>query len=410
MHITCKCLNVSIKSRSAELQRINVELTDLERADAFFRENLASVPELETITKEQPGLMEIRNVGSWIIHRCYNCSMYTHAVHREYGAALVLINNNILLSPEEINKLKSNPDYSPVFRIVINHSLEDLDDYLQQPNKFSVSQLPNTVQVALDGLQRQLEEAVQRQTMAIEDKIRAFTAEQYQLLEQFRERAHNEHRLLSKIACRGEETSRITNNIETPPTTPDGFKGSLTTSTAANTVNPKSNIIFNDTKVSSGPNVKHETTTTGHSSKSTINNESWRKKDPLYICTKESASFDTEALFPFEGMEETDAASQQLLWSWEEGSDTDDSSQNEGIHMPRGQRDSHSTLAKSLPVTVPVFPSIGHRAAQNQDDDQLPTDPLDPHNIRASIKALAKSVHGDTVFGDLPRPRFSTQI
>lgn len=41
---------------------------------------------------------------------------------------------------------------------------------------------------------------------------------------------------------------------------------------------------------------------------------------------------------------------------------------------------------------------------------QLSRDPLDPHNIRASIKALAKSVHGDTVFGDLPRPRFSTQI
>lgn len=38
MHVTCKCLNVSIKSRSAELQQVNVELTDLERADAFFRE------------------------------------------------------------------------------------------------------------------------------------------------------------------------------------------------------------------------------------------------------------------------------------------------------------------------------------------------------------------------------------
>jgi len=39
---------------------------------------------------------------------------------------------------------------------------------------------------------------------------------------------------------------------------------------------------------------------------------------------------------------------------------------------------------------------------------QLPQDPLD---IAASIKALAKSVHGDAdVFGDLPRPRFSTQI
>lgn len=31
-------------------------------------------------------------------------------------------------------------------------------------------------------------------------------------------------------------------------------------------------------------------------------------------------------------------------------------------------------------------------------------------DIAASIKALAKSVHGDAVFGDLPRPRFSSQI
>lgn len=61
-----------------------------------------------------------------------------------------------------------------------------------------MSQLPNTVQVALGGLQQQLEEAVQCQTVAIENKICAFTAEQYRLLEQFRERAHNEHRLLSK--------------------------------------------------------------------------------------------------------------------------------------------------------------------------------------------------------------------
>lgn len=62
-----------------------------------------------------------------------------------------------------------------------------------------VSQLPNNVQVALGGLQQQLEEAVQRQSTEIENKIRAFTSEQYQLLEQFRERAHNEHRLLRRF-------------------------------------------------------------------------------------------------------------------------------------------------------------------------------------------------------------------
>lgn len=37
----------------------------------------------------------------------------------------------------------------------------------------------------------------------------------------------------------------------------------------------------------------------------------------------------------------------------------------------------------------------------------MPENPLD---IAASIKALAKSINGDGVFGDLPRPRFSSQI
>lgn len=39
--------------------------------------------------------------------------------------------------------------------------------------------------------------------------------------------------------------------------------------------------------------------------------------------------------------------------------------------MPRGQRDGHSTLAKSLPVIVPVFPSIVRHTIQDQDDDQV---------------------------------------
>lgn len=407
MHIACKCLNVSIKSRGTELQKFNIndiELTLEEQNDSFFHQNLATVSELEGITKEQPSLVEIRNIGSWIIHRCYNCSIYTHAVHRDYGAALVLINTDILSLPEEISKLRSNPDYSSVFRIVIAHNTLDELDYLQQPNKFSVSQLPNNIQVALSGLQQQLEEAVQRQSVEIENKIRAFTAEQYQLLEQFRERAHNEHRILTRLICKGEEITRLTNNIETPPVTPDSFTTSLTTS-ATNTVNT-SQIVSNETKIIANSNVKHETGAK-YSSNPLING-SIDKKDRIYIYTKEPTSFDTEALFPLEGMEDTLNADQ--VQSSEEGSDTDDSGQDEGIHMPRGQRGGHPTLAKSLPVSVPSFPSFVRRTVQDQDDDQLSRDPHDPHNIRASIKALAKSVHGDTVFGDLPRPRFSTQI
>lgn len=52
--------------------------------------------------------------------------------------------------------------------------------------------------MALGCLHQQLEEAVQRQATDVEEKIRNFTAEQYQLLEQFREKAHNEYRLLTR--------------------------------------------------------------------------------------------------------------------------------------------------------------------------------------------------------------------
>ena len=68
------------------------------------------IPELEGITKEQPGLVEIRSVGSWVIHYCYNCSTNTHAVHREYGAAMVLINTKIVVST--MSSIKSNDNFN----------------------------------------------------------------------------------------------------------------------------------------------------------------------------------------------------------------------------------------------------------------------------------------------------------
>lgn len=37
-------------------------------------------------------------------------------------------------------------------------------------------------------------------------------------------------------------------------------------------------------------------------------------------------------------------------------------------------------------------------------------DRQDNVDIAASIKALAQSVHGEAIFGDLPKPRFSTEI
>lgn len=59
------------------------------------------------------------------------------------------------------------------------------------------------------------------------------------------------------MICNGEETNKLTNNIETPPTTPDSFTTSLTTSTN-NKVNTVSQILSNETKVITDSNVKRE--------------------------------------------------------------------------------------------------------------------------------------------------------
>lgn len=80
------------------LQFLDSALVNMSTMLYFFLQNIATVGELEGITKELPGLVEVRNVGAWIVHRCINCSTNTHSIHRERGAALVLINANILVS------------------------------------------------------------------------------------------------------------------------------------------------------------------------------------------------------------------------------------------------------------------------------------------------------------------------
>ncbi|XP_030376784.1 uncharacterized protein LOC115625761 [Scaptodrosophila lebanonensis] len=65
-------------------------------------------------------------------------------------------------------------------------------------------------------------------------------------------------------------------------------------------------------------------------------------------------------------------------------------------------------FAKSLPIEISNSP-LAERANNNfvVEDEEILENTVD---IAASIKALAKSLHGEAVFGDLPRPRLRSQI
>ncbi|XP_016930415.3 uncharacterized protein PRAS40 [Drosophila suzukii] len=80
----------------------------------------------------------------------------------------------------------------------------------------------------------------------------------------------------------------------------------------------------------------------------------------------------------------------------------------------RGGRPSQAQLmnfAKSLPIEIANATLAERAAAANNNNYALGGEEgMDNIDIAASIQALTKSVHGEAVFGDLPRPRLRSQI
>lgn len=122
-------------------------------------------------------------------------------------------------------------------------------------------------------------------------------------------------------------------------------------------------------------------------------------------------ALDADCLFDIDGME-NDKTPPPDTYSDEDECDYDDTTDNNnqegGMRIPRLPYRQNSSIARSLPISTPK-PMTPFRG--NDDDlDEMTEEAVD---IAASIKAIAKSVHGDAVFGDLPRrqiQKFTSQI
>lgn len=386
---SCKCLNILIHTENNDIQKVELEslqLSETERSDLFFGQEIRRVV-LGNISKEQAGLVSTRNVGPWIIHTCLNCSLDTHAIHTDRGANFVIIATDLLNGSSNVASLRSLENYSPVFRILINVEVDDGTEV----SKMAVSQLPANLQLAMTGLQQQLAEVVRREVNTTEEKIRRYTEMQYSALEAFREQAHREHQSLVKLLMNAHPKVEM-HSVNRPFSN----SSSVSAMAAVPSAMEESSLLLPSPRQAI-PKPKHPIVTNLTKVKKSVNRQTSQPVNRL-------ESLDAEGLFPLDGMDESPA----LMQSDVEESDTDDSaSHDEGIHIPR-QRAQSMSMAKSLPMNIPVFMSAyTHDIAEEKIPPKEKEDSVD---IAASIKALAKSVHGDAVFGDLPRPRFSTQI
>ncbi|CAG5074372.1 Protein of unknown function [Cotesia congregata] len=352
--------------------------------------------------------------------------------------------DNSTISDDDINstvnknnvfvKMRNHPDYSDIYNVIVD-SDNDGDDIDDNEILMMRKQLLPGVQESLGNLHQQYETKVKNIKDVVEENIKQFTAKQYEYLENYKDKGHHHYYVLTNKILRNEfkkmkrENIQVIADIQSSDDIEKEEKDKTElvskpkiTGDSVRPITQDNNFIVPGSLIYSDNNNKM--TTDGKRVDINREKEGGEKRAKRKQMKNYNGDIDDEVIFAIEGMDDNDndddddmevednnKASDDNEDDDDDDNDdgeTDDSGQDEGIHIPRVQRGGHPTLAKSLPVTVPNFGFS--RRKQRDNDGQQSVDPQDPHNIRASIKALAKSVHGDTVFGDLPRPRFSTEI
>ncbi|XP_059607864.1 uncharacterized protein LOC132255740 [Phlebotomus argentipes] len=404
MIVACNCLNVVASiaegatvveappigdARAAAEQFLQNEgKSDI---SVFFKEALGPFHAQQvSLKKEQPDLVHVVALGSWSVHQCINCGHLCVFATLEKDA-VVLFNSNLMTNQEEINVLRASSGYSSVFRIL-------MDQQFPEEELFKVNKLVQ-LHPKVKSLTQQFQQHLQRETAATDERIQRFTEHQFTLLKMFRERTEQELQILVSLVCRlpesltlVTETRQQLSNLETPPSTPD-------TPMTIGTSPPMA------VRVSQAPAMS--TSSSGASSPMPMRGVRRHSANRTDAPRGRHADADSECFFLLEGME-----NDTLPLGPQDMSDLDESdSENFGdderqaMSIPRQMaRQGSLSMAKSLPISMPA---VMDRSIEDDFDDQPVDEKVD---IAASIKALAKSVHGDAVFGDLPRPRFSTQI
>ncbi|KAL1459071.1 hypothetical protein WDU94_011080 [Cyamophila willieti] len=369
MMLTCKCLNVSINTGSNPVEPKPLDLTEAERNDPFFSKNPKPVT-VESISKCQDSLVTVHNIGLWVLHKCLNCKLDIYASRKQE----IVVSPDLLSDPVQIKELRLSPSFSSVFNIVLQPNIPC--DPLSRPNTRPLSDSdPLAKSTRLASLNQQVSSYLQKLSANVEEKIRAFSEEQYALLDKERTKVQTEQRSLVKVV----HDSTNSSNNDSP-------------------------LVFTPYQIISP--LHGANTNKGVSKPARVSNGSARN----------SSDASDDFMFELEDVEDPVNNGTLLAGSEDETSDTDDSgSHDEGIHIPRGKQqhqDEDCVIAKSLPMVIPAFSNAMNNGREMRSIPKKKTgdDYRETQDIAASIKALARSVHGDTPFGDLPRPRLGSHI
>lgn len=406
IQLVCGCLNVKIQAKSAgqPVDPTSIEGLQVKAGDEFFGQQLREVHlNLEGIHVEHAFLVTKNVCGSWIVHRCDNCRMTTHATHSSVENERVLVSPHLLSDEQVIRRLTISAEYSPLFKIVVKETSENVP----VASDWTSKEVNETLQL----LQKKLNVFLVAEEQSMEERIREFQEQERENYAKLQTKAKNDkNAIINTILVniyRNVSESLMEAMKESPVGSVDAMMEAQDVMTS---VSPLS--FGNYLDGGQSPNDQFSprrpiSRSESNRSKRSDKLISKRKTEP-----KKEVFGDDDDVFQYDPGFQDDPTQPPFSESDEdERHDTDDSSAAEDVGMTQ-RNGTGNNFSTSVPINVPQW---GRQISHNIDiSDEVDYDPApkDAESMAASIQALARSIHGDSsrVFGELPTSRTRARV
>lgn len=408
IQLVCGCLNVKIQAKSIgqTVDPTSLEGLQVKAGDEFFGQELREVClNLEGIHVEHAFLVTQHVCGSWIVHRCDNCQMTTHATHSSPEEERVLVGPQLLSDEQAIQRLSISPEYSPLFKIVVKETSENVPIANGSTSK--------EVSKTLHLLQTKLNVFLVAEEQAMEERIREFQEQEQENYARLQMKAKNDKNAIINtilVNIYRNLSEELTEAMKESPV------GSVDVTTHAQdvmtSVSPLSFGNYLDGQSPGlSPNDQFSPRRPVSRSESNRSKRSDKQMDRIAKREPKEAFGDDDDVFQYDPGFQDDPTQPPFSESDEdEPHDTDDSSAAEDVGVT--QKNGMGNFSTSVPINVPQWGrQISHNIDISDETDYDPA-PKDAETMAASIQALARSIHGDSsrVFGELPTSRTRARV
>lgn len=366
---------------------------------------------------EIPFLCQVRPAGEWLITRCVNCGIDTHAVSSNNHVNRVLISKELEGDPAKQDILTHNPHYSQAFKIILNYT--NSDDKLNGNNGVPFND--TSMLEYSNCLNRKSAELLKKERASMLERISLYTAEQHAQYAKLQSAIHNEQQFILKrimdIRMRTihhpaeQQQTKTASNVAKPYE----FPAKINEPMKKHSDGEHAALPINDPKT----DTRRDFPPKRNDKKKSLRTFAHRKHPALghglslaATGLNLSRSLDMNAIF---SMDELESSSDEDFG--EEDLESEDEVEELSQSNSTTSASSHSLYATSLPVAMPgrkrrpIAHHITNHFELESDSESDPFKTTNPEEIAASIQALAQSVHGNDgteMFGGLPRPRLNT--